>query len=126
VAGRTAASCTPLSVGRVEGHHAQHGPEPHQFARRFNCRGQDHYERRKRINLGSRLAGQTVIVQGIGATAVRVTLAQVIPQRELWLHKDPKAKASILRELAQAEAGKVANSSPDLDRDAELLEWLED
>lgn len=57
-----------------------------------------------RISLGSRFAGQTVIIQEMNLTEVRVTLAQVIPQRELWLHKNPKAKASVLRGLAQARA----------------------
>jgi hypothetical protein len=57
---------------------------------------------------------------------VLITLAQVIPQRELWLQKNPKAKASVLRGLAQAEARKVAKSSPDLNRDAELVQQLDD
>jgi hypothetical protein len=29
----------------------------------------------------------------VDPTEVRVTLAHVVPQRELWLHKNPKAKA---------------------------------
>jgi hypothetical protein len=79
-----------------------------------------------RICLGSRFAGQTVIIQEIDPTEVLVTLAQVVPQRELWLHKNPKAKASVLRGLAQAKAGEVADSPPDLEKDAQLVEQLED
>jgi hypothetical protein len=79
-----------------------------------------------RISLGGRFAGQTVIIQEVDETELRVTLAQVIPQRELWLHKNPKAKAAVLRGLAQAAAGKVAKSPPDLEADARLAEQLDD
>lgn len=79
-----------------------------------------------RISLGSRFAGQTVIIEEVDSTEVRVTLAQVVPQRELWLRKTPKAKASVLRGLAQAKAGKVAESPPDVERDARLAEQLDD
>jgi len=67
---------------------------------------------RGRISLGSRFANQTVIVEDMDATEVRITLAEVIPQRELWLHKNPKAKASVFRGLKQAKAGKVAELRP--------------
>ena len=79
-----------------------------------------------RISLGSRFANQTVIVEDVDLTEVRITLAQVIPQREVWLHKNPKAKAAVLRGLAQAGAGKAAKSPPDLNRDASLVEQLDD
>ena len=79
-----------------------------------------------RVSLGSRFANQTVIVEEVNSTEVRVTLAQVIPQREVWLHKNPKAKASVLRGLEQAEAGRMAKSPPDLEADARLAERLDD
>jgi hypothetical protein len=79
-----------------------------------------------RVSLGSRFANQTVIVEDVDSTEVRVTLAQVVPQREIWLHKNPEAKASVLRGLAQAKAGKKAKSSPDLAHDARLVEQLDD
>jgi hypothetical protein len=78
-----------------------------------------------RITLGSRFANQTVIVEDVDATEVRITLAQVIPQRELWLHKNPRAKASVFRGLQQAKAGKMAKA-PDLEADARLAEQLDD
>jgi hypothetical protein len=78
-----------------------------------------------RISLGSRFANQTVIVEDVDATEVRITLAEIIPRREIWLHKNPKAKASVLRGLEQAKAGKTAKS-PDLDADARLAEQLDD
>jgi hypothetical protein len=79
-----------------------------------------------RVGLGSRFANQTVIVEEVDPTEVRVTLAQVVPQREIWLHKNPKAKVSVLRGLAQAKAGKKAKSAPDLAGDARLVEQLDD
>ena len=79
-----------------------------------------------RITLGSRFANQTVIVEDVDATEVRITLAEVIPQREVWLHRNPKAKASVLCGLEQAKAGKTAKSPPDLEADARLAEQLDD
>jgi hypothetical protein len=78
-----------------------------------------------RITLGSRFANQTVIVEDVDPTEVRITLAEVIPQREVWLHKNPKAKASVLRGLEQAKTGKKAKA-PDLKADAILAEQLDD
>ena len=79
-----------------------------------------------RISLGSRFANQTVIVEDVDLTEVRITLAQVIPQREVWLRKNPKAKASVLRGLEQAKAGTMVKSPPDLEADARLAERLDD
>jgi len=46
-----------------------------------------------RISLGSRFANQTVIIEEVDPTEIRVTLAQVIPQREIWLHtKTPRQR----------------------------------
>jgi hypothetical protein len=79
-----------------------------------------------RVSLGSRFANQTVIVEDVDPTEVRVTLAQVVPQREVWLHKNPKAKAAVLRGLAQAKAGKTVKSAIDLKADTRLTERLDD
>ena len=79
-----------------------------------------------RIGLGSRFANQTVIVEDVDSTEVRVVLAQVVPQRELWLHKNARAKASVLRGLEQAAAGEKAKSIPDLKQDSRLAEQLRD
>lgn len=67
-----------------------------------------------RISLGSRFANQTVIVEDVGPIEVRVILAHVVPLREIWLHKNPNAKKSVLRGLAQAKIGKTAKSPPDV------------
>jgi hypothetical protein len=77
-----------------------------------------------RVTLGQRFANQTLIVEEIDPTEMRITIAAVIPQREMWLHRTPAAKKSVLRGLAQARSGKFAKSPPKLDADAEMAERL--
>ncbi|HEV2970155.1 MAG TPA: hypothetical protein VGY55_09205 [Pirellulales bacterium] len=79
-----------------------------------------------RIALGPRFANKTVIIEEIDATEVRVIVAAVVPERELWLHQNPRAKASVQRGLAQAKARKFSKNPPDLAKDAALVEKLED
>ena len=79
-----------------------------------------------RVALGPRFANQTVIVDEIDPTEVRVTVAAVLPQRELWLRSNADAKASVLRGLAQARRGKFTKTPPDLNDDAALAERLKD
>ena len=78
-----------------------------------------------RVTLGQRFANQTVIVEEVDPTEVRITIAAVIPQREVWLRRNPTAKASVLRGLAQARSGKFSKSPPNLDQDAEMAERLD-
>lgn len=79
-----------------------------------------------RIVLGPRFANKTVIIEEIDETELRVTVAAVIPQREVWLHRNPKAKAAVERGLAQAKARKYSKNPPDLDKDASLAKKLSD
>jgi hypothetical protein len=79
-----------------------------------------------RVSLGSRFANRTVIVEDVDDTEVRITLAEVIPQREVWLQKNPNAKASVLRGLEQAKSRERAKSAPDLKADSRLAEQLDD
>ncbi len=78
-----------------------------------------------RITLGERFANRTVIVEDIDDTEVRITLARVIPEREAWLYANPKARASLVRGLAQAKARRFAKA-PDIAADAELASRLDD
>jgi hypothetical protein len=79
-----------------------------------------------RIALGQRFANQTVIVEEIDPTEVRVTIATVLPQRELWLHRNATVKKSVSRGLAQARSGKLSRNPPNLEQDAQLAERLGD
>jgi hypothetical protein len=79
-----------------------------------------------RVALGPRFANQTLIVEEIDPTEVRITIAAVMPQREMWLHRNPSVKDSVLRGLAQARSGKFSKVPPNLDQDAALAERLDD
>jgi ABC-type nitrate/sulfonate/bicarbonate transport system substrate-binding protein len=65
-----------------------------------------------RVVLGKRFANRTVIVK-------------VVPEREAWLYKNPKALKSVLRGLAEARAGHFT-AGPDLEADAALISELMD
>lgn len=70
-----------------------------------------------RVALGAKFANKTVIIEVVDDTEVRVIAASVIPERELWLHRNDKAGASVQRGLEQARAKKFSTSPPDLASD---------
>jgi hypothetical protein len=67
-----------------------------------------------------------VIVEEIDDTEVRITLARVVPEREMWLHENQAAAAAVSRGLAEAVAGKFASVRPDLAADAAFADKLQD
>jgi len=79
-----------------------------------------------RVTLGGHFANRAVIVEQRSDDEVVVRLARVIPEREVWLYKNPKALASVRRGLDQARKGDVAKNSPDLKASAKLAKQLED
>jgi uncharacterized LabA/DUF88 family protein len=79
-----------------------------------------------RIALGSRFANRTVIVEELDDSEIRITLAQVIPEKEVWLYKNPKALDSVRRGLAQAKKREFTTSPPDLRQDAQIAERIDD
>jgi hypothetical protein len=79
-----------------------------------------------RLTLGERFANRTVIVEEIDDTAVRITLARVVPEREIWLHENRAAAAAARRGLAEARAGKFSCDGPDLAADTALADTLQD
>ena len=79
-----------------------------------------------RLTLGERFANRTVIVEEIDGTEVRITLARVVPEREMWLHENRAAAAAVSRGLAEARAGKLSAVGPDLADDAPLAAKLPD
>jgi hypothetical protein len=78
-----------------------------------------------RVTLGERFANRTVLVEEIDATEVRITIARVVPEREMWLHENRAASAAVRRGLADAKAGRLT-SGPDLAADAALADRLRD
>jgi hypothetical protein len=81
---------------------------------------------RGRINLGKEFANKTFLFEKIGDTEIRLELAAVIPERELWLYKNPKARESLEVGLEQAKAGQFSASPPDLEADQDIIDQLED
>jgi hypothetical protein len=57
---------------------------------------------------------------------VRITLARVVPEREMWLHENRAASAAVSRGLAEARAGELSSIGPDLAADAALANTLQD
>ncbi len=78
-----------------------------------------------RITLGDRFANRTVIVEDVDETEVRVTLARVVPERELWLHDNRKAKGLVMRGIEEAAAGEFAKE-PDMVAARKLADSIED
>ncbi len=81
---------------------------------------------RGRINLGKEFANKTFLFTKSGKTEMKLELAAVIPQRELWLYKNREAKALLETGLEQAKTREFSTSPPDLDADQALVDQLED
>ena len=79
-----------------------------------------------RVTLGGHFANRAVIVEHRSDDEVIVRLARVIPEREVWLYKNPKALASVRRGLDQARKGSVTKTPPNLKAAAKLAKQLED
>jgi len=65
-----------------------------------------------RIALGPKFANKTFIIKSVDATEFRVIAVAVIPEREMWLHKNEEAMAMVQRGLQQAAAGEVVPFDP--------------
>jgi hypothetical protein len=79
-----------------------------------------------RISLGQRFANKPVIIEDLSDTEVKVSLARVIPEREMWLWENPEARETVLRGLEQARTRQFAENPPDIEADAEWVDELED
>lgn len=79
-----------------------------------------------RLVLGKKFAGKTVIIEEIDDTEIRIVSAAVIPERELWLHKNERAMARVQEGLALARAGVYSKNAPDLKADARCVDELAD
>ena len=77
-----------------------------------------------RIALGARFANKTFIIKEVDETEFRIIAATVIPEREMWLHKNEAAMEAVQRGLQQASTGKLTQIDPH--EDDALLEELDD
>ncbi len=78
-----------------------------------------------RLGLGKRFANRTVIIREVNETEIVVTLARVVPEREMWLLENQEAKDLVSTGLNQAAEGRFSDSPPDLEEDAEFADTLE-
>lgn len=72
-----------------------------------------HSDSKGRVNLGSQFADQHFLII-IENDRIILEKAVVIPERELWLHKNKEAKDSVLRGLDEAKQGKMKKNAIDL------------
>jgi hypothetical protein len=75
--------------------------------------------------LGSKFANKTVIVEEIDELEVRIIAAAVIPERELWLHKNESAMAMVQKGLAQSRKRRFSRTPPNLKADDRLIGELD-
>jgi len=64
-----------------------------------------------RINLGTAFASQFFLVEEIEPGEFLFKKASVIPERELWLHRNQEAKTEVLKGLEEAKSGKLIKNA---------------
>ena len=79
-----------------------------------------------RITLGKKFANKTFIVEQTGAGEMKLEVAAIIPEREMWLHKNPETKKMVFDALERARARQFSESPPDLDANRPWIKDLED
>lgn len=82
------------------------------------------FDQRGRVTLGKAYANKTVIVEDRNGDII-LKPAAVIPERELWLHKNPAAMNMVQQGLEQARQRKTAKG-PDLNADAAFADSIPD
>ena len=78
-----------------------------------------------RLTLGERFANRTVVVEETDETEVRISLARVVPEREMSLHDNRTASAAVRRGLTDAKKGRLSIAT-DPASDAALADRLQD
>ena len=66
----------------------------------------------RRLNLGKRYASSTFLVEVVDDEDLLLKKAAVIPERELWLLKDPEALKSIHRGIEDAKNKRLHKVDP--------------
>lgn len=79
-----------------------------------------------RVSLGQRFANKPVIIEDLSDTEVKISLARVIPEREMWLYQNPEAREMVFSAIERLKRGEFAENPPDLEADEELVSQLED
>jgi hypothetical protein len=72
---------------------------------------------RGRVSLGKTFAHRLVLMKRLAPDRVQIELAEAIPAREAWLHKNKAAAESVRRGLEQTGRGEFVKP-PELDADS--------
>ncbi len=75
-----------------------------------------------RVTLGSKFAGQTVVIDDSNPRRIVITPVVMIPAAEAWLYSNEVAKGRVRDGLAEAQRGEFVDAP---DADCDLL-WLDD
>jgi hypothetical protein len=71
---------------------------------------------RGRVSLGKGFAHRLVLMRELAQGCVQIELAEAVPAREAWLHKNQAAFESVMRGLEQSGRGEFA-TAPKLGKD---------
>ena len=69
-----------------------------------------------RLNLGKNFASSYFLIEEVNKGEFLLKKAALIPEHELWLHKNEKALKSVLKGLKQAKEMKLEKNAIDLDQ----------
>ena len=81
---------------------------------------------RGRINLGKEFANKIFFIEKTGETEMKLELAAVIPEREMWLHRNPEERDAVYKAIDRLREGQFAEFPPDVDQDEPWMEELKD
>jgi hypothetical protein len=81
---------------------------------------------RGRINLGKEFANKIFIFEKVGKTEMKLEIATVIPDKEIWFYRDPEAQKALFEAIGRVKAGEFADSPPDIIKEEPWEKELED
>ena len=82
---------------------------------------------RGRINLGKEFVNKIFFIEKTGETEMKLELAAVIPEREMWLHRNPEARDALNEAIiGRLREGQFAEFPPDVDHDEPWMEEFKD
>ena len=81
---------------------------------------------RGRVSLGKEYANKTFFFEKTGEKELKLELAAIIPERELWFHRNPKVQKAVIEAVERLRAGQFAESPPDVEKEEPWMQELED
>jgi hypothetical protein len=81
---------------------------------------------RGRINLGKEFANQIFIFEKVDAGEMKLELATVVPDKELWFYRDPEAQRTVFEAIERVKAREFVEPPPDISEEEQWEKELED